>query len=482
MNRNEGISRSSGLSLAPNVSRADAESQIASRLEAGFSLLEAPIDTEDQLETQRSKYVEWDEHNVTMLLKLFVSPRISQSYEYPHRPARIIRVDETLADEVHYHRGHVKVKIARLKSIAEQLSLDDEPSGSVAPEMGIPGLYKEHWHGFDIVAGQRQDGTRITCRCEVIREGKRVFTFDGQTSLPEIVETAALKPEPREASPPEMALAWVHGIIDLRTFEPGDSIKRSLYEPRESAIRSRELEGIILQVFYTIQRELPRTYVKELVDVNGLCMELGISENAYLATVDYLIGKRWLRRFVDRLDNYSQLYITPEGIDEYHGRLPVGPVVEELVAETREFVDGKLELLCPQAARKLNETYKDLIEGSTELKSSQVAYACRLILQDFTDAICDPGFLGETIDVPEKDKTKDKLRAALQARRPKVPDTERELLEALAGYIDDYFNKLNKYIQKQVHPGRQAQVETESAKRCLIYTYLLIADALSLLS
>ena len=57
-----------------------------------------------------------------------------------------------------------------------------------------------------------------------------------------------------------------------------------------------------------------------------------------------------------------------------------------------------------------------------------------------------------------KGKTKAKLRAALQARRPKVPDTERELLEALAGHIDDYFDKLNKYIQKQVHPGRQAQV------------------------
>lgn len=84
--------------------------------------------------------------------------------------------------------------------------------------------------------------------------------------------------------------------------------------------------------------------------------------------------------------------------------------------------------------------------------------------------------------MPDRSKTKNKIRAALEARIPKVGKTEAKLFEALAGHIDDYFDKLSPYIQKHVHPPRQAQVESESAKRCLIYTYLLIADVLSLLS
>ena len=194
--------------------------------------------------------------------------------------------------------------------------------------------------------------------------------------------------------------------------------------------------------------------------------------------------------FVESSATGGLICITHKGIREVervaamdaheHGLL-VGPVVEELVADTREFVDSNLERLSPKSAAKLAETYTDLVQGDSELKWSQVAYACRDILQDFTDAICDPQFLGVQVQLPPKANTKDKIRAALQARIPKVGKTERKLLESLAQYIDDYFDKLNDFIQKNVHPPRQEQVGSEAAKRCVIYTYLLIADLLSLL-
>jgi len=144
-------------------------------------------------------------------------------------------------------------------------------------------------------------------------------------------------------------------------------------------------------------------------------MELGISDERYCFTVNYLCGKDLIRRFGHDPEEYSRVFITIEGVDAYEQGLLVGPVVEELVAETREFVDSELERLCPAAAKKLAQTYIDVVEGSTELRWSQVAYACREILKDFTDAICDPEFLGAEIDLPDRSETKNKIRAAREA-------------------------------------------------------------------
>jgi len=304
------------------------------------------------------------------------------------------------------------------------------------------------------------------------------LTVDGAVSMEH-------EEQPPEGTVKELTLKRARAIIDLRTFEPGETIERSLYVPPEcetEEISDRELRRTLLRVLHTIRREHPQSYRNAGVDQDGLCMELGISEKTYFYNIDYLCEKKLVEKFTKDPRTSSRIFITHEGIDAYERGLLVGPVVEELVAETREFVDSKLQGLCPKAAQKLVQTYADMVEGDTELRWSQVAYACREILKDFTDAICDPQFLGAEIDLPDRSKTKNKIRAALEARIPKVGKTEAKLFESLAGYIDDYFDKLNDYIQKQVHPGRRTQVESESAKRCLIYTYLLIADVLSMLS
>lgn len=343
-------------------------------------------------------------------------------------------------------------------------------------------LYQEDWHGFEIVGYETSLGLCVTYHCRVRRKQKDVFAFEGLVVSGDILGSA-LEQELLVASPQEVALQRVRAIIDLETYAPGQTIERRLYEWTKSGIPQRELRRRLLEVFYGIWQKLPKSYKPERVDMDGLCMELSISENEYFSAVDYLLGKKHLKRWAEWQDeqNYYRLHITPDGIDAYEEGLLVGPVVEELVADTREFVDSNLERLCPKAAQKLAETYASLVQGDSELRWSQVAFACRQVLQDFTDAICDPAFLGETVELPEKSKTKDKIRAALLARTPKVGKTERRLLEALSAHIDDYFDKLNRYIQKHVHPDRKDQVSAESAKRCLMYTYLLMADLLSLL-
>lgn len=350
--------------------------------------------------------------------------------------------------------------------------------------MERPGLDHETWHLFDIFSSLQMRGWCGEYRCIVKRREQHMFTLVGRLTGDEAVSMER-EEQPPEGTVKELTLKRARAIIDLRTFEPGETIERSLYVPPEcetEEISDRELRRTLLRVLHTIRREHPQSYRNAGVDQDGLCLELGISEKTYFYNIDYLCEKKLVEKFTKDPRTSSRIFITHEGIDAYERGLLVGPVVEELVAETREFVDSKLQRLCPTAAGKLAQTYADIVEGDTELRLSQVAYACRQILEDFTDAICDPEFLGIEIELPPKSKTKNKIQAALRARIPKVGKTERELMEALAAYVDNYFDRLNEYIQKCVHPGRRAQVKAESAKRCLIYTYLLIADVISLLS
>ena len=53
-------------------------------------------------------------------------------------------------------------------------------------------------------------------------------------------------------------------------------------------------------------------------------------------------------------------------------------------------------------------------------------------------------------------------------------------VETQIEYLSNYFDNLSSFIQKNMHPDR-FEVTEEDAKRCVIYTYLVIADVLKLL-
>jgi hypothetical protein len=54
------------------------------------------------------------------------------------------------------------------------------------------------------------------------------------------------------------------------------------------------------------------------------------------------------------------------------------------------------------------------------------------------------------------------------------------MLETQIEYLSNYFDNLDNFIQKNTHPDK-FEVTEEDAKRCVIYTYLVIADVLKLL-
>jgi hypothetical protein len=126
------------------------------------------------------------------------------------------------------------------------------------------------------------------------------------------------------------------------------------------------------------------------------------------------------------------------------------------------------------------EVYSDLADRQTELKWKQAAFACRDILQDFTEAILLPEHIPQRQKRPARDKTKNKLRLVLNAKAQEatLSETLKDFIEAQTDYLMSYFNKFNMLLQRNVHA---AQITKTDADRCVIYTYLLIAEVLSLL-
>jgi len=160
--------------------------------------------------------------------------------------------------------------------------------------------------------------------------------------------------------------------------------------------------------------------------------------------------------------------------------LEYGDILSNVFEETRKFVDSKIVEICPSAIEKLTKTYGDVVRGSSSLEWSQIAFACRDILQDFTDSIYRPDYLPKDEKPPTREQTKRKLELTLRARTTKLKDTERKLIESQIGYLINYFGKLVDLIQKYTHPVR-FKVEKEDAHRCVVYTYLVIGDILRIL-
>ena len=187
--------------------------------------------------------------------------------------------------------------------------------------------YAEKWHGFDIYYTKQRKGHCLEYSCRVRRQGDHAFDLDGRVDL---VSWASKQPgTAARYDIRELALSRARAIIDLQSFAPGKTLHRPPEAPRSAEnpqMSDQQLRRKLLQVFYLIRRALPRSFntAEGRVDTVGLCVELDISENQYVAAISYLLEKGCLKRFLDRLDNYSQVFITQKGIDEYEA--PRSPV------------------------------------------------------------------------------------------------------------------------------------------------------------
>lgn len=213
-------------------------------------------------------------------------------------------------------------------------------------------------------------------------------------------------------------------------------------------------------------------------------------DGMYLAggTIDYLrealkqpigsamIGNVQLKGIVESVRNRVLEYVNNVVLEfEY------GDILSNIFEETRRVVDSRLVEICPSALEKLTKTYADLVRDSSSLARSQIAFACRDILQDFTDSIYKPSYLPSGEQSPTREQTKRKLALALRARTPKSKDAERSLIESQMDFLLNYFSKLTDIIQKYTHPV-DFDVTKEDADRCVMYTYLVIGDILKCLN
>lgn len=178
-----------------------------------------------------------------------------------------------------------------------------------------------------------------------------------------------------------------------------------------------------------------------------------------------------LHRIVDKIREF----VSRISID-----LKFGGRVESIFSESRKFVDRKLSEICPSVLSDLETTYEKAIQSDSPLEWSQVAFACRQILQDFTDSIYIVDYLPEGETSPTKKQTLKKVRFILMAKLASSKRAERKLIESQIKYLIDYITKLNVIIQKNIHPEKY-KVQKEDAHRCIIYTYLIIGDVLRLL-
>lgn len=160
--------------------------------------------------------------------------------------------------------------------------------------------------------------------------------------------------------------------------------------------------------------------------------------------------------------------------------LEYGDILSSIFEETRKFVDSKLLEICPSAIEKLTKTYRDIPKDSSSLACSQIAYACRDILQDFTDSVYKDEYLTPGEKTPTREHTKRKLALTLRAKMAEMKNTERELIESQIDFLLSYFGRLTELIQKHTHPVG-FDVTKEDAERCVMYTYLVIGDILKAL-
>lgn len=242
----------------------------------------------------------------------------------------------------------------------------------------------------------------------------------------------------------------------------------------------------------TLIREIKESFYKKwkeriAVRVSSVTLEFWAKEKVH--TVELRKGtksgvnvseKTWVR--VEQA--WEILHQIAGKIREFVSRISIdlkfGGIVESIFSESRKFVNRMLSEICPSVLSDLETTYEKALQSNSPLEWTLVAFACRQILQGFTDAIYSEDYLPEGEQTPTTSQTIKKVRFALMAKLGLKKKSDRKLIESQLKYLIDYFTNINKVVQKNIHP-ENFSVQKEDAHKCVIYTYLIIGDILRLL-
>jgi len=152
-------------------------------------------------------------------------------------------------------------------------------------------------------------------------------------------------------------------------------------------VRDKEIRTKILKMLREEYNNNPHGVVMKA----KLLSELDISEIELERNIKYLSDKglidvEWFLggTFDAKINSYGIDWLEQsiEEVTETEGH-----VLKHIFDETKEFVDVKLGEICPDALEKLNFCYKDLLSDSHSHRNARIAFDCREILKDFTDAI-----------------------------------------------------------------------------------------------
>lgn len=172
-------------------------------------------------------------------------------------------------------------------------------------------------------------------------------------------------------------------------------------------------------------------------------------------------------------------------IYEYTARkyyeLKFAGVADDVFGRMRHSVDASIGLLVPDAVRKFTAVYDNLASDNPE-DWANATHSCRRILQDLADAVfpAQDDVIIKDVKGQNKeirlgpDNYINRLIAYIEDRSNS--DRFNELVGSHLDYIGNRLDALFQAAQK----GSHSTVTREEADRCVIYTYIVVGDILSL--
>lgn len=233
---------------------------------------------------------------------------------------------------------------------------------------------------------------------------------------------------------------------------------KTVYDKEPSAFANR---AILLDECQIPDLDLGRN-LKHLKDAGLVDMQMRLGGD-FIVKINYE-GMNFLRQMEEKIQEQKTAKNGEETCPISH-----------LMDETKVYVDSKLENLDPNILTRLNFIYEDLTAETHEKGFARVAYDCRELLLDFSDALFSEYCTSMNVkETPKRNQPKIKLNYVL-----KGVDEQEKLVSAKLNYIMNYLDDLNDFMQKGGY--REISFSLEDAKSCLVYTYLFMRDVLKFL-